>query len=68
MSNVQLTWHVMLPNLLQHYKQREHIAFPITLLPAAMASTTTSKRSIIDVAAATAKRRRGKRNLPSVQK
>jgi len=37
MSNVLLTCHFILPTLLQHYnKPDEHIALPITLLPAAM--------------------------------
>jgi len=66
MSNVQLTRHVILPNLLQQYKSAERIALRITQLPAAMASTT-SKRSNTDVAAAAAKLRRGKINLPTVQ-
>ena len=62
-SNVLLTCHVILPTLFQHFnKPEEHIALPITLLPAVMASTT-GKRSTTDVAAA--KRRRGRRYLPT---
>jgi len=49
---------------LQYYKPAEHVALPFTLLPAAMTSTT-SKQSNTNVAAA-AKRRRGKRNLLTV--
>jgi len=68
MSNILLTLHVILPNLLQHYKLIWHVEIPISVLPPAMASTT-SKRSTTDVAPVPAAERwRGKRNLPIVQK
>jgi hypothetical protein len=52
-----------------HHSTIEHVALPIILLPAAMASTT-SKWSTTDVAAAAAaakRRRRRKRKLPTVR-
>jgi hypothetical protein len=52
----------MLPNLVQPYKPVEHVAHPVILVPAAMASRQ-SKRPTTDVVNA-AKRRRRMLNPP----
>jgi len=50
---------------LQHYKKAEHVDFPISLLSAKMTSSTCNRSTTI--VAASAKRWRGKRTLPTLQ-